>query len=248
MSQDKDIKEIKDTGSRAQNLLRAGFDTSCEKGIANLLKVDDMTIEACEDFIPTHEKELEIFIKNEKERIRKNSRWLKDEKIRLALSECEWWELLKMQKIKKFKFPELDITHEVGIRKLDIKEGHLTTPVTFTYTIKGSEELGISDLVRNSINRHVTVGRKGYVDYVLYDTYADRMLEDHIVIVVKEAIDMGIEDVHIAFPKIKDGNPIDPIIVGWLYEHNERNEVMTKQMWIIVWFGYDKNDPKACNM
>ena len=41
------MEKVIPTGSVAQDALRAGFQTTCAKGIATLLKVDDITVEAC---------------------------------------------------------------------------------------------------------------------------------------------------------------------------------------------------------
>jgi len=44
------MKVVESTGSIAQDALRLGFQTTCSKGVAKLLKVDDATAKACDEF------------------------------------------------------------------------------------------------------------------------------------------------------------------------------------------------------
>jgi len=53
------LETITRTGSISQDALRLGFQPTCNKGIATLLKVDDITLEECDKFKEQHKSEVE---------------------------------------------------------------------------------------------------------------------------------------------------------------------------------------------
>ena len=52
------------TGSIAQDALRLGFQATCTAGISTLLKINDITVEACESFKERHISDVEKHIEN----------------------------------------------------------------------------------------------------------------------------------------------------------------------------------------
>lgn len=53
------LDTITRTGSISQDALRLGFQPTCNKGIATLLRVDDITLEECDKFKDQHKSEVE---------------------------------------------------------------------------------------------------------------------------------------------------------------------------------------------
>jgi len=78
------------------------------------------------------------------------------------------------------------------------------------------------------------------VHYTPYDKYSHRYIPDEAAEAAHEAIIIGMTNIQVAFPKVsKSVEPApDPIIVGHV----------GGQMFIIAWFGYDKNDHMSCNV
>lgn len=78
------------------------------------------------------------------------------------------------------------------------------------------------------------------VHYTPYDKYSHRYIPDEAAEASHEAIIIGMTNIQVAFPKVsKSVEPApDPIIVGYV----------GGQMFIIAWFGYDKDNHMSCNV
>lgn len=245
-------KEVREgsTGSIAQDAMRAGFQLTCRKGIAKLLKVDDITVEQCNQFRPRHEERVKENIEAIKYKYNNYiNNYVKDFKSNLIdcymgpfdtmiegidaigrfFSIPFYWIKVKYMKVVGPK----GFSINVGETTSDITYGSLSTDIKVTLEFE-DEKLNKTDTI--TVTTHTNVGEVGYIPY---EDYKDSYIPDEAIEVVKEAIKIGLTNIKIAYPRVSNGNPYrDPIIVG--YNKND--------MYILVWFGYDKKQPYSCNM
>ena len=244
------LDDIKRTGSVSQDALRLGFQTTCNKGIAHLLKVDDITVEECDKFKQKHldnvDKELltitEVIENNLVEEF-KDVYNNEDYKPKFFL-----WKLWREFLLKRTDTREYNVTVvSIGDHVIDIENGSWTTDITLEITAKPWNGIYDGDLDKTfpeevyQIKHEIrTNAMKCNVKYIDYHNYSDRYIPDDATSASREAIEIGMTDLKVAYPIIQETkNPVpDPIIVGKI----------GNQMFIIAWFGYDKTDHMSCNV
>ena len=242
------LKTIQRTGSISQDALRLGFQPTCNKGIATLLKVDDITLEECDKFKEQHKSEVEeaeatIAEKHAVEMENRFYRKMKDtyyEPIGAIVSFFYWRKINKQEcrkhsaRIKEVQNSELDLNNGTWRTKvlLEVKAN------TWEGLFKGNEVFLKEETIEHcaEIKTRAMVCK---VHYTPYDKYSHRYIPDEAAEAAHEAIKIGMTNIQVAFPKVsKSVEPApDPIIVGHV----------GNQMFIIAWFGYDKDNHMSCN-
>lgn len=282
-------REEVSTSSRAQDLLRAGYQTSCDAGIANLFGLKDVTIEACSEFLPRHKEEVEKWVDKNKKVVEEYFKTYAERMMHIELNNTyekfpEWWkkpyEVLynlwtlpgKKMYIKEKIFPTPEIIDvEISDPDFDTLDGVITSKVKIICTPHKCYERRptLEDSFLNNgykwpefkyetYGKDVsTPAKRGKVSYESFDTYSNKFIPDEVIELVKEAKEIGIENVQVAYPSIIDGKNVenpkirpakrDPIVVGYL----SRGEKRQSEMYIIAWFDYKKPDynkeqPVAC--
>lgn len=252
------LEQLQKTGSISQDALRLGFQPTCDKGIANLLKVDDITIEKCADFKERHlervvealeempdnllegleedfHRESESYINDYVEKTCFFKRTMRKRKARYLRS-------LRDQPKRKY---EVELIDE-GEPTLSVQEGRWYTTLTYKVTAhawKGLHKCHMKEVEEESYEKRRTVqtnAMKCSVDYVAYDMYCEKYIPDEAAQAAYEALAIGMVNPLVAMPKLSQVSdpPPDPIIVAHVGE----------QMFIIAWFGYDKENHMNCNV
>lgn len=248
------------TGSISQDALRLGFQTTCSSGIEKLLKVDDITTEACESFKTRHEEELKIYLNTFCEKIAGalEERFYNREIRGLTLNKYRdgnsfnWpiftslnfyfsiFPTYKKQPRRPYKVEFM----KVGESTLDLSSGEWVTKIYYRITSpewSGYSEYGPKsyDVVdKTEVYRYSTSAKHCKVQYIDYSDYHHRYIPDEAVEAASQAISIGMTNLKVAMPVISDAKQRDPIIVGFV----------NKQMFIIAWFGYDKTNHMVCNI
>ncbi len=244
----KTLEEMVRTGSVSQDALRLGFQTTCEKGIATLLKVDDITVEECADFLERHKKDIE----NE---LSLTSNWAGRiaNKYSDDFHSFGYWEKDRMKIIRHpiLRFKRLfqaqrafECTHTKTCDPvLNVRQGQWETSVEFTlvkraWTGVDNGKVRTYPETTEIVHRHIkTEARKCVVYYQDYDKYSAKFVPDEAAEAAYDAVTVGMAKLKVATPKIINGGVTkDPIIVGFV----------DNQMFIIAWFGY-KKEKFSCN-
>lgn len=250
----------KSTGSISQDALRLGFQTTCNKGIAQLLKVDSITVEECSAFKERHLEEL-----------KNNLQELIEEQKNKLISDFSY----NMRFPEFYMYRKLEPFNSIPILgwisyKSQLRAHKKTSARVFTIKILEVEEPEVDILAGkwvSKINFEVTAqpwsgyirgvytehelkvfidytyyktnARKCTVDYVNYDNYHEKYIPDDAVEAAFQAKQIGMEKLMVASPIVTNTTTPqrDPIIVGHIGE----------QMFIIAWFGYDKTNHMSCN-
>jgi hypothetical protein len=253
------LKELKRTGSVSQDALRLGFQTTCKSGIETLLKIDDITIEACEEFKDRHMEKIndtslndlaKRIISRHDENHRSTARtkfWCRSSSFPTIL-----WQLLNKNrynhKIKKQKLRKFEIVSSVISKtKLDVKTGRWKTNVKFVIRkhawsgiLNGNID-EIEHLKEELVEIDDTIETRAKVcnvRYINYDDFNETYIPDEATLACYEAKEIGMTNLLVAKPVVENSKPKDPIIVGHVGE----------QMFIIAWFGYDKTNHMSCNI
>lgn len=246
------------THSIAQDALRAGFQTSCAKGLAKLFKVDDVTVEQCNNFLPRH---LEAVKKKQEELTQYWTEYCNvfpAKKKANLLKELTRWQFIKRSKIKGLILPNPKLVAVTTKEPfIDIPNGCIRTEflveVSFPEIYKEyMKENDFDPIIRKAYDV-TTIAKRGVVTYESYSTYNKSYVPDEVVEVVKEALAIGLKDIQVAYPSINDGKvpDRDPIVVGYLMHKvgiPGGNEVTVTDMYMLAWFGYDAKQPMACNI
>lgn len=248
----------KSTGSTAQDALRLGFQTTCNKGIATLLKVDDITIEECAAFKERHLEELTEYLDNIEEAHTKRLDSEFIDRMRLPyfreynekhsyIPLISWLCYIRLKHVWENTIPREHIVKVLSVEKTElcIITGKWTTKVNLEITKKpwcGYIRGNYNECVLEVNNESVyctTNARKCTVNYTEYDDYHEKYIPDDAVEAAFQAKSIGMTGLKVASPVVKDTTnpPKDPIIVGFV----------GAQMFIIAWFGYDKVDHMSCN-
>lgn len=212
-------EEFVSTGSRAQDALLKGYQTTCQKGISVLLKSEDRTILACKDI------KLDA-INVVKKRV---------EEIREADKN---WRDLYLEEIKKFN-PIKRFFKKLGYKSVVPDFGELKFTDLVLNVTKGTYRSSIKRLLKNGIEKQVEFievrGKFGSVEYDSFNTYSKEIIPDDTIKTIKEAQDMGMEDIQIAYPTMSDGKIVrdDPFVVGYITDKEKGAE-----MYIIAQFGF----------
>jgi len=242
------MEQLKSTGSIAQDALRLGFQTTCHKGVAKLLKVDDATTQACQSFknkqeikvnkiLKTFEKDYEKIFENEFMYSLTNAYYYPSNILKHI------WYRLSMNKVPRKYSVKIKTVRPA---KLNLNEGKWKTAIEYEKTsfawsglFKGKKCIFKKEIATElkNINTYAKVCK---VKYIPYSDYYQRYIPDEAVYAVKEAMNINMTKILVAQPKFVDSiEPMpDPIIVGHIGD----------QMFIIAWFGYNKKDPMACNI
>lgn len=250
------LSDIQRTGSVSQDALRLGFQTTCRSGIEKLLKVDALTVEACEDFRERHtlniQRGLECLpqevLSEHNRKFRNNmleSFVSKDNSFFHFLGDLTknllfGW-TLKKQSVRKIEV--LNISTDPA--ELDLYNGRWRT--TVHYNKKKHSWSGYYKGVRKVFDEEIeacsniisTDAAKCNVEYIEYDKFHDTYVPDEAARAAFEAVSIGMTKLMVARPRIdRGGVKRDPIIVGHV----------DNQMFIIAWFGYDKTNHMSCNV
>lgn len=191
------FKDEISSGSRAQDALRAGFLITCQEGLAEILNVKDLTVEACKDFLPRATQDAEDYIR------RSNDIRVSDKKKNNTFK----------NKIKNFyRYKILNYTPEIEGElfyeqpTLDIKDGRYSTIIKEKFP--DGKIYGFTTVHTNA--------KAGRVVLENYDTYTKLMVPDHVIEDIKIATEIGLHDIKIAYPVIQNGKPIDPLVIGYI--------------------------------
>ena len=203
------------TGSRSQDAIRAGYDTTCTKGIAVLLGVDNITVEECSKFIPRAKEDAIDYINK---KIKQNNDWvpiLVGEQHHALHKPYDWLKTNRLKRlVLKIKFKWYPPTKPVlgELRALDpeiTKEGNLKTIIQRKHTQDG-EWLHYDTLI--------TSAKHGDVKYEQYDLYNKTYIPDECVCEVKQALGLGLDKIQVAYPVVNNTPKDDPIIIGYIGE------------------------------
>jgi len=243
------MSEIVRTGSISQDALRMGFQTTCAKGIAKLLKVDDITQEECQSFLDRHNKDVEAYLATAEQIIAEEKQYnfhyrhsWDDVKAPFGLRTIMGY-VYRHRLSHQPKREYVVAFDTISEPKLDLESGRWVTKIGYSYIAKewtgwrdGKKQHYSKDIC--SITREVeTTARKCNVNFIPYDEYHAMFVPDEAAKAAKDAVDIGMTDLKVALPVVSNGETKrDPIIVGHV----------KKQMFIIAWFGYDK-DHFSCN-
>lgn len=249
--------DIIKTGSISQDALRLGFQTTCNKGVATLLKVDDITVEECSAFKERHITALNERMKN-----------FSTEKANKASEEFKEYSTVQFNFNNVSCFRWVTIFKQTQANKQIMRQAHRTFTVSdiqFSEPYLSVEEGRWRTTIKYKLTRHAWTGwyrreiksfeeetdelievfstnaRKCAVQYIPYDHYNATYIPDDAVEAAYEAKSIGMEKLAVAIPKVENIRGAvkrDPIIVGFVGE----------QMFVIAWFGYDKTNHMACNV
>ncbi|MCK5021541.1 MAG: NUDIX hydrolase [Candidatus Peribacteraceae bacterium] len=269
------LRDNKGTHSRCQDALRAGFQTTCDSGLAKLFSLEEKTYEVCQDFLPRHLEEFEAFVHKAKRELDVElKKWSKIRRTKAEFNdkwfEGLWWMIRHpIEAFKDFnsyikrynKWFELVIDYP----DLEIVEVTETDPVVDRVSgVISSEVTLLCDRLHDSVvsdhrgelqhytYKKRTSAKRGALNYVKWDDYNRSYIPEDAVDVVKEAIDMGLEKIHVVYPVlakaeeeksdkvrgVEERPAWDPIVVGYV----------GNTMFMIAWFGYDASEPMACNI
>lgn len=241
------------TGSISQDALRLGFQPTCNKGIAKLLKVDDTTLEECKNFMGRHTEQVQEYLKSASDTIidNRNDGYKTDivlnyKQIRWYISAPKWIMWLWIKLNYNNQTPRKCTVKFDGISgpEISLVSGRIRSIAQFTiieHSWKGYTNMGYKVYNESYEKYNVNIDTDAKVckvKYIPYDNYHDRYIPDDAAMAAKQALDIGMERIHVAIPIIENTPSSDPIIVGYIGE----------QMFIIAWFGYDKNNHMSCNM
>lgn len=246
---------FKDTGSIAQNALRLGFQKTCTSGLKRLLKLDDKTREACQEFLSRHLETVEEVIKSDSEYIQERIKRLvsdfHDEPIgylfdypgprniiRYIKMELYKGRVKKQQK-RKFEI----IVDKVSDPMLDVSEGIWRTELDCTI-IKhewsgwyGGKKTFIPRDATNQVYVVETRAKKSSLKFIPYDEYTE-YLPDEATEAGYQAKAIGLTDLKVVVPVVKNVRTYDPILVGFV----------NNEMFLIAWVGYNPKEPLSCNV
>ena len=247
------------TGSVAQDALRLGFQTTCDAGIVSLLKIHDITVEACAAFKERHLKEVENLMKDFISRGEEHART----SFLIRMKRCSYdfersfesrIPFLAQSRINKYKAqlalqkpPDIAITNvEVSDPELNFFVGNWITRISYTVTSPAWSGLfdgnysTFAEETKISLEQVITEAKVCVVKYTPYDNYSERYIPDEVVALALQAKKIGMTDLCVATPIITDSPkpPKDPIIVGHVGD----------QMFLIAMFGQDVKDHMSFNM
>ena len=245
---------FKDTGSVAQNALRLGFQRTCTTGLERLMKVDDKTTEACQDFLDRHLKRVNKLTNNTsfiKELEHKYKQEFHNEysagyyfnrptiKQPISLFKALLYNIKRdTQNRRKFEAkickvdpPELDVAK--GKWKSDV---HIDIIKHKWEGWRHGKYCNYPREVSRIIKTVTTNAVKAKLDFTPYDEYTE-YLPDEATQAAYEAKAIGLENLQVVTVKTKVVNP-DPIIVGYI----------GREMFLIAWVGYDIKKPLSCNV
>lgn len=245
---------FKDTGSVAQNALRLGFQKTCTAGLERLMKVDDQTTEACQDFLDRHLKRVNELTNNHSF-IRKIESNYEQEFHDEYSAECYFGYPTIKQPISLFKSlmysirrdaqesrkfeakvvkvdqPELDVAR--GMWKSDV---HLDVIKHRWEGWRHGKYKHYPEEVGYTTKTITTNAVKAKLNFTPYDEYTE-YLPDEATQAAYEAKIIGLENLQVVTVKTKVVNP-DPIIIGYI----------GREMFLIAWVGYDIKNPLSCNV
>lgn len=246
---------FKDTGSIAQNALRLGFQKTCTSGLKVLLKLDDKTKEACQEFLDRH-------LETVGEAISQNSEYIQKRIKRLTLdfhyepigSLFDYPKLhnfirsikmglykrrVRRQEKRKFGI----IIDKISDPKLDVSEGTWITKLSCTI-IKhqwsgwhGGKKVSVPREATSQVYEIVTRAKKSSLKFIPYDEYTD-YLPDEATEAGYQAKAIGLTDLKVVVPVVESVRSYDPILVGFV----------NNEMFLIAWVGYDPKEPLSCNL
>ncbi|MCK5020917.1 MAG: NUDIX hydrolase [Candidatus Peribacteraceae bacterium] len=270
------LRENKGTHSRCQDALRAGFQTTCDSGLAKLFGLEEKTYEVCQDFLPRHIEEFESYvvkIKRELEDELERHSKLRRLKDPFRVSDwCKgfWWSIFHPKKAYKawasyrekyiewdnlvIDYPDLKIVEVIESEpKVNRVSGIISSDVTL---ICDREHENVEDGRRGEVTQYKytkrTNAKRGALYHAEWDNYHRSWIPEKVVDTVKEAMEIGLESIHVVYPVlekseeaksdkvkvIEDRPKWDPIVVGYV----------GNTMFMIAWFGYDATQPMICNI
>jgi len=219
------------TGSKSQDALIAGFMTTCSKGIAVLLGVDSMVVEACKEFIPRHEEKVDTALKVIDKYVSNEIESMQSEHLGRSRYWRGKWRMffintgMMKRPDQSRKFSLLDGSVKRGERKHDLENGTLITEVTYTIQSDSWEGWVDGEYVKRESNVRLrsvvlrTDAKRGSVRYVPYDDYSARLIPDALE-AAKDAVAIGMTKIQVAFPLLTDGRTAstskDPVIIGYV--------------------------------
>ncbi len=260
-------KDFVSTGSVAQDALRLGFMSTCYRGVAVLLGIDNLTSEACGAYKQSHAESIERFcnecsdkiitkqVKNfhEEDKYERdyNRYFERPGNFFIRLADC--WAVPK--KVARYKEilktqPKRQYTVEaiiVGDTVLDFSDGTLNTKVQVTLKahawqgMLNGKHIEVKEELITTIHTISTKGVAYTVKYTPYTEYAEKYIPDEAVQAAADALAIGMTNLRVGMPGIKereDKVQRDPVIVGYVGE----------QMFLIATFGYDPKNHMACNV
>ena len=245
--------DIQRTGSIAQDALRLGFQTTCTKGLEVLLKVEDLTTEACQEFKKRHLQEVKETVDQLSDKLIEECRQRDTEtdhvfsykSYRIPILHPSWWKQRRYEykrKNQKSRKCEVAIDY-VGDPKLDTRRGEWKTTIKYTlksHPWKGWHEGSYQELEAEKtshIYEVITSAMKCNLEFIPYDEYSERYIPDEAAQAAYDATVIGLRNLRVVKPVIANVDR-DPIIIGHI----------NNEMFIIAWFGYDKNNHMACNV
>lgn len=186
------------TGSRGQDALKAGFLITCNEGLAILLRVKDITVEACKEFYPRAvaeaKEKLEKFVKGRKD-------WKPSPPSGIFGGIFE----RTIRLFKPIKHPEWGELY-LGETVLDTNTGRYGT------SIREKFPDGHTEYVTESTCR----AKLGSVAVENYDNYTKLLVPDHVIEDIKIATEIGMHDIKIAYAKLSDAVQKDPLVIGYV--------------------------------
>jgi len=247
------------TGSIAQDALRLGFQTTCNAGIATLLKIDDIATEACQEFKERHIVKACEYVENfvqekEKELHNKfveNMTWVPYHVLheftswipfRTNYIQRKFKDHVKSQQPREYKIVDLVVSDPM----LDVVKGRWYTTISYKFyasswegIFKGEPEWFAAE--KKEVHHDITTDAKVCtVKYIPYDAYAERYIPDEVVSLAAKAKIIGMTNILVAKPSVNIvmAANADPIIVGHIGE----------QMFLIAMFGQDPKDHMSFNI
>jgi hypothetical protein len=219
------------TGSRSQDALRAGYDTTCTKGIAVLLGVDDITVEECSKFIPRAKEGAIDYINK---RIKQNNDWepiLVGDQLHAKYSKYDWSRMNRLKRgIVKLKF-RFNLPTRPFLGELRALEPEITMEGNLKTTIQEKNKAGEWKFFETLI----TNAKRGDVKYEQYDLYNKTYVPDECICEIKHALEIGMEKIQVAYPCVQNVPKNDPIIIGYIGEqmyfiakYDEKAKVLLK--------------------
>jgi hypothetical protein len=252
--------DIVKTGSIAQDALRLGFQTTCNAGVVKLLKINDITIEACASFKERHLEEVKNrlinFVTKTEEYKRKD---FIENMVRIANSLeykfasaipfitayrlYNYKNIINKQNPRDFKVTDVKVSDP----ELDIIGGRWITTVTYKQTSSEWSGYFASTIVIFKKKEEVIVtvkittdARKCIVKFIPYDEYSEKYIPDQVAELAYQAKEIGLKNLLIARPEITNTPAVskDPLIVGHIGD----------QMYLIAMFGQDVKDHMSFNI
>jgi len=236
-----------ETGSTAQDALRAGFQVTCVSGLEKLFKLEELTIESCKAFKEEHLKKVASFDFDTK--ISTHCSELNE--VEEDVIQCNFRYLSIPDKIKYIflyirkcvRYTYIPGSLEIGEARIDVESGMWCTP--YTYKVEVSAGVRINDgtikITEKSTKKFesyvVTRAKKASLRFTPYEEYGDRYIPDELIDVIKIAIKIGITDIRVVEPIVTSVNN-DPIVIGYIND----------TMYLIGWFNFDSRNPFKCNM